>query len=395
MFVLDNEVMSYEWGSRSAIAKLQGRRKRRRPEAELWMGAHPKAPSSALIHGEWCPLNRLIEREKDTWLGPRVSAEFGQLPFLFKVLAADKPLSLQAHPDLARARAGFERENAAGIPLNAPQRNYKDANHKPELICALSPFEALCGFRKVRELLRLAAALACPELSRWLPARPLKSELRNSFKRLVQVSGADRAELRHAVRTALSNRSHDSEFEAAFGWAEVLLDAYPDEIGGVLTLMLNHTVLAPGEALYLPAGNLHAYLRGSGFELMANSDNVLRGGLTPKHVDVPELLAVLNFTGSKVDKLTPVAVAPGHYRYTTPAREFELWRHEISAAPTPIPASDGPQILFALEGRITHRSEESMVELLPGESAFTPPIPGGYSLTGPGVVFRAAVPAAD
>ncbi len=396
MYPLDNQVMNYAWGSKEAIAQLQGREPSEQPEAELWMGAHPKAPSTALVAGEWRPLDQLIAKEPEKLLGKRVVDRFSRLPFLFKVLAAAEPLSLQAHPNLEQARAGFAREDAAGVPRTAPNRNYRDDNHKPELICALTPFEALCGFRSCDDLKELLGRLNCTELEPWLAplydGRPDSDALRACFSRLMQAPEQEQRELVSRGCDALAAAMEDELYAAAFTWALRLNEAYPADIGVITSLMLNHTVLAPGEALYLPAGNLHAYLCGTGLELMANSDNVLRGGLTPKHVDVPELLSVLVFEGGPVRKRLPTQVADGAWRYETPAAEFELWKHELGEGSFSIPASDGPEILIAVEGKASYRTEDCLVELLPGESAWFPAHAGTYELSGPATLYRATVP---
>lgn len=397
LFPLQNQIMNYAWGDRRAIAALQGREPGDEPEAELWMGAHPKAPSSALIAGEWLRLDRAIaEGPPARLLGERVAAHFGQLPFLFKVLAAARPLSLQAHPNLEQARAGFAREEAARVPRHAPHRNYKDDNHKPELICALSRFEALCGFRSVHELRLLVTTVNSAALAPWFDAlwsgESDEIALRTCFTHLMQAPADERARLMHAVRERLSELLEHPEFGAAFGWALRLDQAYAEDVGVITSLMLNHVVLSPGEALYLPAGCLHAYLQGTGLELMANSDNVLRGGLTPKHVDVTELLGVLDFVGGPVHKLSPQRVSEGQLRYQTPAVEFELWKHELGPSPQSIDSSDGPEILICTEGRAAHETSESIIALLPGESAWVPAATSGYTLIGPGTVYRALVP---
>ncbi len=407
MIRLQNTIMNYAWGSRAAIAKLQGRRASRQPEAELWMGAHSKAPSRGLVRGDWHPLPALFEAEPACWLGERVQRQFGQLPFLFKVLAAAEPLSLQAHPNLQQAKRGFEVEERRGVPIGADHRNYKDANHKPELICALTPFEALCGFRQRVQFEQLIASLQCPTLSGCLTEALANADdsmaLEQCFRRLMQLP-ADEAKAVVASTVAAAQRILEqgkapdvdpaliSPFVGALAWLPKLAKAYPGDIGVVVSLMLNHAVLEPGEALYLPAGNLHAYLCGTGLELMANSDNVLRGGLTPKHVDVPELLSVLVFEGRPVQKVRAQAVSDGCWRYVTPATEFELWKHDLGEAPVQIPVSDGPEIVIAVEGKARYRTDENLVELLPGESAFVPPSEAGYCLAGPAVVYRALVP---
>jgi mannose-6-phosphate isomerase len=366
----------------------------------MWMGAHPRAPSSVLNHGEWQRLDLLIKSSPKRMLGQRVQEQFKQLPFLFKVLAAAEPLSLQAHPNLEQARRGFAAENEKGIPLGALDRSFKDDNHKPELLCALTPFDALCGFRPVPHALELLQGLGNPRLAPFI--EPLQaavngtlsesSALALTFGGLMRAPKSVQAELVETTLPAIHGRNKDTRFEASLGCAEALAKHYPNDVGVVTSLMLNFVSLVPGEALYLPAGNLHAYVSGMGLELMANSDNVLRGGLTPKHVDVEALLDVLDFKSIHVDKRMPREVAEGQTRYETSAREFELWKLELGARPRSIAASDGPEILIATEGKAVYQTSRYFVELLPGESAFQKARGKAYKLTGPGTVYRATVP---
>jgi mannose-6-phosphate isomerase len=360
------------------------------------MGAHPRAPSSALHHGEWRQLDSLIKAAPKRALGQRVHARYGQLPFLFKVLAAAEPLSLQAHPNLEQAKRGFAAENARGVPLQAAERSYKDANHKPELICALTPFDALCGFRGIREAVELFGIVNNPALSTFLA--PLTTAMNGSmtesaalaetFGGLMRAPKMQQALLVETTLAALAARPRDTRFEAAMACAEGLGKVYSDDVGVVTSMLLNYVSLIPGEALYLPAGNLHAYVSGMGLELMANSDNVLRGGLTPKHVDVEALIEVLEFKSIGIDKRVPVEGPSGQARYETSASEFELWRIDLGARSMTMAASDGPEILIATEGKAVYQTSRYFVELLPGESAFLKARRKAYKLTGPGTVYR-------
>lgn len=269
MFVeITNEPRDYAWGSTTLIPDLLGVAPDGRPQAELWLGTHPGSPS------------RLVGRAGD------LRDVVGELPFLLKILAAGSPLSLQAHPTTAQAQAGFARENAAGIPIDAPQRNYKDPHAKPEMIYALSEqFRALSGFRPVAETREVLDA-AHPGL---LPELQSDADIRPTFEWLL--SGDPGVATVVETVTAIAR---DAEGDS---WRTVteLADAYPGDPGIAISLLLHTVVLRRGEALYLPAGNIHAYLSGLGVELMGPSDNVLRCGLTPKHIDVPELLRIVDF----------------------------------------------------------------------------------------------------
>ncbi|MGD9073328.1 MAG: mannose-6-phosphate isomerase, class I [Desulfobacterales bacterium] len=395
--ILKNTIQPYAWGSHTAIAELLGTRPEPdTPQAELWMGAHPKAPSLMAVDAEWVSLEELIERYPQEMLGRRAAVMFhNKLPFLFKVLAAARPLSLQAHPSFAQARQGFERENAQGIPLDAPQRNYRDANHKPECICALTPFWVLHGFRKIPEILALGSRLdlaVFEDLLNVLRNRPDAQGLKSFFKALMTLSPAKRALLtEQAVKTALAFASEDPVYR----WMGELGKAYPGDVGILGPILLNLILLQPGQALYLPAAELHAYLEGTGIELMANSDNVLRGGLTPKHVDIEELLRVLNFEERTAHVLTPRSTAGGERVYECPAREFVLSTITVVSKTTySSPRVRGIEILLctAGAGKVTDQGTGEEVALPKGRAALVPAAVKGYVLEGEAVVYKAAVP---
>jgi mannose-6-phosphate isomerase len=346
---MDNPVRPYAWGSRTVIAGLLGRpTPSPHPEAEMWLGAHPGDPSQLVAaDGSRTSLLDAVRTDPDALLGPDRAAKWsGNLPFLLKVLAADEPLSLQAHPSAAQAAEGFARENAAGVPVDAPSRNYRDGSHKPELICALTEFHALVGFRPVAGTLALLRALDVPELAphlALLEEQPDADGLRALFTTWITLppSVLDRAvpALQEAcVRLARAG----GQFRGEARMALELSERYPGDAGVLAALLLNLVVLQPGEALYLPAGNLHAYLSGAGVELMANSDNVLRGGLTSKHVDVPELLRVLDFRAGQPPVLHGTE-ADGWIRYDTDVAEFLLRRLDAGGLDT-----DGPDVQVAV-----------------------------------------------
>jgi len=376
---LENVVQRYAWGSHTALAQLQGRPPSGEPEAELWLGAHPNAPS--LLAASGTPLDQAVRQAPAELLGEQVAAQFGHLPFLLKVLAAAQPLSLQAHPSRAQAKAGFAREEAQGLARTAPDRNYKDDHHKPELICALTPFDALCGFRAPAQTLALFEVLGVTPLLEALRAR----DVRRAFEQLMNLPRPWQTALATQVVAACAERPAPA-FERECAWAVRLGARYPGDPGVVGALMLNLVRLEPGQALYLPAGNLHAYLEGVGVELMASSDNVLRGGLTPKHVDVPELLSVLDFGAGPVTVLTPRGAPEAVYE--TPAPEFRLSRCQVRAPLTL--ERRGPDILLCTEGKVTVRAGTSLA-LEQGASAFVAWADGPIHLDGAGVVFRATV----
>lgn len=371
-------IMPYAWGSRTAIASLTGRPVSDGPEAELWMGAHPVAPSIVERDGKPEPLDAIIARAPERELGARVVRELGpRLPFLLKVLAAAEPLSLQAHPTSEQARAGWDDEERRGVPRDAPTRNYKDASHKPELLCALTPFTALSGFRRIDGTLRLFDALGLPEVVTPLRKSPDASGLAETFRALM--TQPDPA----LVDAAIAACARDGDFPRERALVRRLATLYPGDAGIVSALLLELVELAPGEAIYLGAGNLHAYVEGTGIEIMASSDNVLRGGLTKKHVDVAELLRVLDFAGGPAAVVRPTPLDDHESVYETPAREFRLSRLRVSGSLAR--DVDGPEILLTTEGSV-HAGD---VAIERGAAVFVPASTERYTLTGEGVVFRA------
>ena len=374
MELLDNPVRAYAWGSRTVIPELLGQEvPSPHPQAEMWLGAHP-ADSSHLVHADGGRTSLLdaLGADPKQLLGPERSERWDStLPFLLKVLAADEPLSLQAHPSIEQARAGFAREEAAGIARDASDRNYKDANHKPELICALTELHALVGFRDPAVTVRLLRALEVPELAghaELLAAQPDADGLRALFTTWITLPQAMLDTLVPALQEGCVRLAgSEGEFSTEARTALELSERYPGDAGVLAALLLNRVTIEPGEALYLPAGNLHAYLSGAGIEIMANSDNVLRGGLTPKHVDVPELLRVLDFHP------TPPPIVVGNpdgdwVRYDTPAEEFLLRRFDGSPGRPVVVPKGGPRILLCTAGAACVRSLGGDLEIARGAS---------------------------
>ncbi|MGL4340433.1 MAG: mannose-6-phosphate isomerase, class I [Rhodoglobus sp.] len=353
MFVgITNTPRDYAWGSAGEISRLLGLTASGGPEAELWLGTHPGSPSTVVGSQQ-----RLVEL-----LG-------APLPFLLKVLAAASPLSLQAHPSAAQAAEGFARENALGVPLDAPYRNYKDASAKPELIYALSgTFEALCGFRPVAQTRQIISVMmegtavdtsAVPLLQGWLDRLTGDESLRGVFEWLItRGEGVD--DLVAAV-TALASESAPSP---ELTTVALLAETSAGDPGIAISLMLNRVTLRAGEALYLPAGNIHAYLSGVGIELMSASDNVLRGGLTPKHIDVPELLRVLDFRPLPVPQLVAESPAAGVRVFRPVDADFALHVIERDAVRT----VTGPAIALCLEGEFTLSGGAASVQLRRGSA---------------------------
>ncbi|MGK5442963.1 mannose-6-phosphate isomerase, class I [Micromonospora sp. URMC 105] len=382
MELLYGPIRDYAWGSRSAIAELQGRPvPSDGPEAELWLGAHPGAPATVDRGGDRVSLVDLIAAEPGHWLGERVLDRFGtRLPFLLKVLAADAPLSLQAHPDPEQARAGY----AADAARTDGPRNYVDPYHKPEMLVALAPMEALCGFRDPAESADVLAAFGVPALEPVVAAlRTGPAGLRDAVRLLLTWPAAQRAGLVDAVVSA-GVAGPDAEL------ARALAASYPGDPGVLVALLLNHVRLAPGEAIWMPAGNLHAYLRGTGVEIMAASDNVLRGGLTPKHVDVDELLRVLRFEVLADPVVTARPVAPGVVCWPAPIDDFALHRVTVDeATPEVRLPSPGPRVVLCRAGRVTVDDGAGAVTLGPGQAAVGPAAAAPLVFGGTGEAFVA------
>lgn len=391
MYLLSGTLRPYAWGSLTAMADLFGREPSGEPEAELWFGAHPAAPS-AVLGEEETTLDELIARDPERLLGSGSVAVHGEaLPFLAKVLAAGSPLSLQVHPTREQAAAGFAAEEAAGVDRAAADRNYKDANHKPEMIFALTEFEALCGFREPGDAAQLFRAVARLVESTGTPApalftqtasdlesgRQTSERLESVFRRLI--SGGD--EVREAVAAAagaVRSLADRTGLDPAVAELDELDGYYPGDPGVLISLLLNRVSLSPGEAIYLPAGNVHAYLRGLGVEVMASSDNVLRGGLTPKHVDLPELLQTIDFQALGIPRVEAEHTGLGQELYRPPFSEFSLQRLELaqtagtesmSAADVPL-LQNGPTLVMALRGSLVLDSPRQDLILNPGDCAF-------------------------
>ena len=402
-FKLQNTVKNFEWGSADWLPTLMGQKNLSRiPWAELWMGVHPAGPSRIILPGGDGPLlSELIDSDPKTLLGAETAESFGKLPFLFKVEAVAKPLSIQVHPNIDQAREGFARENREGIPLDAPNRNYRDSNHKPEILCALSPFAALCGFREPKKISTFIDILysnsegrlkddleglffaleqgaadqdtkgeASIELSPQAKANPLKSFLTALF--------ALGAETYKALGLLLKNRQallekDFPEYKDEWNLCSYFSGLYPEDPGVIAPLYLNIMELALGEAIYLPAGVPHAYIHGMGIELMSNSDNVLRGGLTSKYVDVKEFLGIVDFSEYRPEILKVPMPVPAWFSYPAPAGEFTLSMMCGSGAALPY-SEKAPSIVIVTKGSATVTESQSGAEITlnTGESVFIP-----------------------
>jgi mannose-6-phosphate isomerase len=371
VFALDGVIRPYAWGSRTAIPALLGVPPTSLPAAELWYGAHAGDPSGV---GD-STLDKLIAAEPEPLLGSSVVQKLGpQLPFMLKVLAAETALSIQVHPNLAQARAGYAAEDARGLPRDAPQRNYKDANHKPELLCALTEFQALCGFRPVSETLRLLDALSLA----WLRDVLARDGLRAAFTALLSLDEPE--PLADAVVAGLPRLAGTEWAEVGDALTRAARD-FPGDVGIAVALLLNFVRLAPGEAIYLAAGNVHSYLSGTGVEIMANSDNVLRCGFTPKHVDVAELLRITDFSELAEPRWPAVDGA-----FHVPVPDFALSLVGGAATLT----DPAPRIVLPVDAPARVAGETAVVELDRGRAAFIGADEAVVSVQGSGRIFVAS-----
>ena len=382
---LECPVQHYDWGSRSALGRLLGRPASGRPEAELWMGAHPMAPSVARASSRRVPLDRLIAEHPAETLGRAArDGHDATLPFLFKVLALGKPVSVQAHPTRARAVRGFEAEQRAGVPLDAPHRSYRDRGHKPEVMVALEPMVVLSGVRPPQEIEAALTAAGAGELAA-LAAPACGEDAAGAIRRLLRATltldGAAGALLH---RRLVDGATPDTAEGALL--AE-LAEHYPGDPTVIAALLLNLVELDPGEALYTPPGRLHAFVSGAGIELMANSDNVLRAGLTSKHVDADELLAASDLRPAAPARIVPRPASPAERVYPAPAEEFRLSVIDLEAGGRFTP--HGPEILLLLGDGAHLRWPGGTLTLRRGDAVFVPASVAAYEARGTGRLYRA------
>ncbi|MFB3239879.1 mannose-6-phosphate isomerase, class I [Aeromonas salmonicida] len=385
--LMQNPIQGYDWGSHDALTTLFGiSNPTGKPQAELWMGAHPNGCSEVTLAGSAQKLSAVIDAAPAAVLGEATVTRFGSLPFLFKVLCAEKALSIQVHPSKAQAEAGFAKEEAAGIPIKAGNRNYKDPNHKPELVFALTPYQAMNGFRAIPAILALFDRMALPVLTDLTEAlRQSRNEagLQRFFHQLLILQGAHKEDALAGLLTYAS--AHQDE--ETFALITNLAAQYPGDVGLFSPLLLNVVTLQPGQAMFLDACTPHAYVRGTGLEIMANSDNVLRAGLTPKYIDVAELLDCTRCLPKPDDQilLAPrVEGAVQHFDVPVPDFTFSVYpagEHQLSTT--------SAEILFAIDGTVTLKQGDETLRLEKGQSAFVPAATGHYQLLAEGRVARA------
>ncbi|MFM4667854.1 mannose-6-phosphate isomerase, class I [Aeromonas media] len=386
--LMKNPIQGYDWGSPDALTRLFGiPNPDSKPQAELWMGAHANGCSLVEVGGLPVRLSELIAGRPLAMLGESTATRFGALPFLFKVLCAEKALSIQVHPSKAQAEAGFAREEGAGIAVDAPHRNYRDDNHKPELVFALTPYQAMNGFREFGAILalfeRVAAASLVP-LVEAFHANPDEQGLACFFRALLTLNGEPKESALASLRAYAECHRHDETFALVLS----LFDQHPGDVGLFAPLLLNVVTLQPGQAMYLDAGTPHAYVHGTGLEIMANSDNVLRAGLTAKHLDVDELLACTRCQPKLADELLllpRLAGAAQHFDLPVPDFTFSVYpagAYELTTS--------SAEILFAINGILSlHCDGQPALVLARGQSAFLPASMGPYEVQAQGSFARA------
>ena len=388
---LQGTMIHYPWGTFEAIHTLLGTEPDGRPLAEFWLGAHPLAPSA--LAGT--TLDAAIA-SKPSLLGERSVAAFGpQLPFLMKLLSARHALSLQAHPNREQAQAGFAAEEAAGVPRESPQRTYKDTWPKPEILVALDEFQTLLGFREPTLTWELFNGLeAGADLDRVIA--PLRSRggeaaLQEVFLQVLSLDEGHRDVVDAVLAAAVRHRDDEGELGLFARTALELDDVFPGDPGIMAALLMNRITLQPGQALYVPAGRMHAHLRGTGIEVMASSDNVLRGGLTTTHNAVDELVTVVDFAWGLPLVLEPKESAPGLWTYSTPAREFAVQRVEATpGVSVELPLCTGARIALVTRGAVTLACAAGTLELEQGDSAFLAAQDADAMICGDGQVFVAS-----
>lgn len=403
---LRGAIKDYAWGSAVAIPKMFDLPPSRGPVAEIWLGTHPLGPAEladGIVYnpeGEPAEQNLLdyIDRDPEGCLGTTLSRLGSSLPYLLKLIAPDQPLSLQVHPSRAQARRRFDDEEAAGVDIADPERNYLDRNHKPELLLAVTKFEAIAGFRAPRRVMEVVGGLPCTiadTLLKFLSDDMSPAGMRACFEYLLsdetRPSLEEVDQLVQGCRERL--RTGTSPSARADRIVNHLAAYYPGDPGIVASLLLNPVTLQPGEALFVPAGTVHAYLAGTGVEIMANSDNVLRAGLTSKHIDVPELLTTVDYTAAPPIRIAPEHVSEVTRTYYAPVDDFELSVTELTDWMTerPLPGR-GPRILLALSGAIKVSTKEQGITLNLGEAAFVRADEGNLQVQGVGTLIQADIP---
>ncbi|EPN8460615.1 mannose-6-phosphate isomerase, class I [Vibrio cidicii] len=386
---MDNKIQNYDWGSRTAIQDLFGfANQAQQPQAEVWMGTHPNGCSMVKQGSTHVSLSELIKQDPSAFLSQSTAKTFGDLPFLFKILAADKALSIQVHPNKQDAELGYAKEQEQGVPQSAFNRNYKDANHKPELVYALTEYQAMNGFRPFDEIIAGFRLCDIPEINGYLEQferNPNQDGLCHFFVEILSMKEARKLNaVDHLLSYAAMNQARP-----VYALILDLAEQYPNDVGLFAPLLLNVITLKPGEAMFLCARTPHAYIKGTGLEIMANSDNVLRAGLTPKHMDVEELVKCTDFVPKPINTLLTQAKISGcEHHFPVPVQDFQF---SVFQAPKDQQVEmSSAEILMPIDADVAllAQSGETLV-LGKGQSAFIPAYVGTYRLSCEGRVARA------
>jgi len=390
IYEMKNAIQNYAWGSKTFLPELMGNPEPSdKPQAELWMGTHIQGISQVkhitANETEWISLAHLIQTNPQNILGSSVANRFDkQLPFLFKVLAINHPLSIQVHPNRMQAKKGYQFETQKSYPLTESYRNFKDDQDKPELICALTPLWAMCGFRPYDTIYKNFQSI-----ENKLKIGLFKEDtIPFFFTNLMNLSQDNKIKL---IDIAVRHASNNSVQEAHWQWVLNLSKQFPDDVGVLSPLFLNIVCLKPFEALYIQPGILHAYLDGNAIEIMNNSDNVIRGGLTVKHIDIDTLLNIVNFNSEKLHYVHPTKINPNEYCYQPPSDRFMLSRIDMSGDQSLEMNVQGPEILLCTKGEISIRQRNNVLPLKQGHSAFVAHSACQYHIEGKGEIFKGFV----
>ncbi|WP_028863398.1 mannose-6-phosphate isomerase, class I [Psychromonas aquimarina] len=384
---MHNVIQNYAWGSTTSLQELFAlNNSENQPQAEIWMGAHANGCSKVNINGTTMPLSDFINSDARAVLGDKTQAEFGELPYLFKVLAAEKALSIQVHPNKKQAEQGFNKEELQNIPLQDAARNYKDANHKPELVFALTPYQAMNGFRDIEEIIAAFEQLDIDELSPLLNRFTRQKNslgLQEFFSAMLSLQGKAKESAVNSLLRAAGSNTQDEIYALILCLAE----QYPGDLGLFSPLLLNVITLQPGQAMFLDACTPHAYINGTGLEIMANSDNVLRAGLTGKHIDIKELAANTLFESKAYNSILSVPeISTGAEHYQIPVSDFNfsVYRQGLTLQ------TQSAEIIFAVDAPLTLRHEnQERLTINKGESVFIPAYSRAYQVLSQGCFARA------
>lgn len=391
IYKLNNVIQNYAWGSHISLSSLfEFENPNNEPQAELWMGAHPNG-CSKLAELE-LSLADYIEKNTHSVLGDYTANRYGQLPYLFKVLAARTPLSIQVHPNKRNSEIGFERENAQGIALSAGNRNYKDPNHKPELVYAITVYKAMNGFRPIADIITLFEEVSIEALSDDVAAlkqAPDSQGLKAFFTNVLTFAGDKKDAALEQLSCHYDRTDLSTNVLQALEYSQNFANQYPGDNGVLAPLLLNIVELQPGEAMFLHAETPHAYVQGTALEIMASSDNVLRAGLTPKHIDVDELLANTRFESiAPNDILLKPIELEGRHHFPVSVDDFKFDVVEVTGTGQKLHVRSA-EIVFCIEGEVAVISGSKSIVLIAGDSIFVPNSAVEYQCEGKGRLARA------